>query len=166
MMHFLDALGRWDELAAIERAAVAAAERLADQNGLAHAHCDLGRACVRMARLEEAEEHLRTALTLRERFGDVSAQARIRLDLAQVAHAQRRFRDALVESEQALDLYQAAGSLAGQARALNNIGWYHSGLADHQRALDCCGRALAINTELWRSWTSSTGLRRRRSGTG
>ena len=108
MMHFLDALGRWDELAAIERAAVAAAERLADQNGLAHAHCDLGRACVRMARLEEAEEHLRTALTLRERFGDVSAQARIRLDLAQVAHAQRRFRDALVESEQALDLYQAA----------------------------------------------------------
>jgi tetratricopeptide (TPR) repeat protein/DNA-binding XRE family transcriptional regulator len=148
MVHFLDALGRWDELAAIERAAVAAAERLADQNGLAHAHCDLGRACVRMARLEEAEGHLRTSLTLRERFGDDSAQARIRLDLAQVAHGQRRFRDALVEAEQALDLYQAAGSLAGQARALNNIGWYHSGLADHQRALDCCGRALAINREL------------------
>ena len=119
MMYFLDLIGRWDELAATQKAALAAALRLDDQDGQAHAHCDLGRAYVRLGRLDDAVVQLRLALDLRAKFGSGAAQARIRLDIAQVAAGRKRYRKALGEAELALSLYQAAGAGAGQARALN-----------------------------------------------
>jgi tetratricopeptide (TPR) repeat protein/transcriptional regulator with XRE-family HTH domain len=148
MMHFLDLAGRWDELAATQNAALAAARRLGDQDGQAHAHCDLGRAHIRLGRLADAHVHLHLALGLRETLGDGAAQARIHLDIAQVATRQRRHSEALMHAELALSLYQAAGVMAGQARALNNIGWYHAQLDDFRQAEKCCAQALALNREL------------------
>jgi tetratricopeptide (TPR) repeat protein len=148
MMHFLDLIGRWDELAATEAAALAAARRLGDLNGQAHAHCDLGRAYVRMGRLDEADGQLRSALSLREKLGGDGPRARIHLDMSQLIQRQGDLPQALAEAELSLALFRSAGSLAGQARALNNIGWLYAKLGEAGRAVEHCERAVALNREI------------------
>jgi tetratricopeptide (TPR) repeat protein/DNA-binding XRE family transcriptional regulator len=148
MVHFLDMTGRWNELATIQQRGITAAQRLADLEGQANAHCDLGRALVRLGRLDDADAQLRTALSLQEQAGCESARARLHLDLAQVAGRRGRHHEALAEDRLALDLYRAIGALPGQARALNNIGWTHAALDDFERAVKCCAEALELNRSL------------------
>jgi tetratricopeptide (TPR) repeat protein/transcriptional regulator with XRE-family HTH domain len=148
MMHFLDLIGRWDELAATQAAALAATRRLGDLDGQAHAHCDLGRAYVRMGRLEDADTQLRSALRLREQLGGDAPRARIHLDVSQLIQRQGDLKGALAEAELSLTLFRSAGSQAGQARALNNIGWIYAKLGDPRRGAEHCEQAVALNREI------------------
>ncbi len=148
MMHFLDWTGHWAELAAVESSALAAARRLGDLDGQAHAHCDLARAYVRTFRLDEARLQLRLALSLREQIGGDAARGRIHLDISQVAHKQGDLQEALGEAELSLALFRSGGTKAGQARALNNIGWIHAALGDSAQAVEHCQQALALNREI------------------
>jgi tetratricopeptide (TPR) repeat protein len=148
MMHFLDLIGRWDELAATQTAALAAARRLGDLNGQTHAHCDLGRAYVRMGRLADADVQLRSALRLREQLGGDGSRARIHLDISQLIHRQGDLPRALAEAQLALALFRSAGSAAGQARALNNIGWLYAKLGHFSQAVEHCAQAVALNREI------------------
>jgi tetratricopeptide (TPR) repeat protein len=140
--------GHRHDLAASQRAALEAAQRLADSARQAHAHRQLGGAYTELGCYTDAHAHLRQAL---DRFGelqDATGQAQAHQGIAQVFAFQGHHRDALGHAEKALELYQAAGHRSGQACALNSIGWDHVLLGDPRRALVYCSQALALHREI------------------
>jgi DNA-binding SARP family transcriptional activator/tetratricopeptide (TPR) repeat protein len=145
---FLDRRGHWDDYAATQRAAVAAAGRLADPTAQARAHRHLARACTRLGRFDDAHNHLRQALDLYHQAGDLVGQAHTHHTLAQMEERQGHHSEALDHARQALDLCRTAGHRPGQAGALNAVGWYHALLGDHQHALTCCEQALTLLQEI------------------
>jgi DNA-binding SARP family transcriptional activator len=148
MMNFLDRRGRWHDLAASQRAAVAAAARLGDQAGQAAAHRFLATACIRLADYDEARAHLADCLLLCRELGDHTGEARAHLSLTIVSERQDRHADALGHAEQALGLFRAAADHAGEAAALNTVGWCHTVLGDPQQARSVCQQGLALQRQL------------------
>jgi tetratricopeptide (TPR) repeat protein/transcriptional regulator with XRE-family HTH domain len=145
---FLARRGHWRDLAAIWRAAVAAAERLADPTAQAHAYRFLAHAYTLLGHLDDAHTPLRRGLALTIQTGDLVGQAHLHHSLTYVLERQARHTAALDHARQALDLYRAAGHRRGQASALNVVGWYHAQLGDHQQALTACRQALTLFQEL------------------
>ncbi|MDI1465408.1 BTAD domain-containing putative transcriptional regulator [Catellatospora sp. KI3] len=139
---FLDRCGRWEDLAAVQRAAVDAARRDGDAAAQAAAHRWLARACTRLRRVDDAHRELLRAGELYRATGDPAGLCRIHLDLALLRERQARYRDALAHAGQGLALFRAAGDAQGTARALNAVGWYHALLGDHAAALEHCEAAL------------------------
>jgi tetratricopeptide (TPR) repeat protein len=84
---------------------------------------------------DEGRADLAQALLLFEKLGDDIALGHAHVRMAFVYPRQDRSRDAISHAEEALELFRAAGQ-TGEAAALNNIGWYHAELGDHERALD------------------------------
>ncbi len=78
---FLDRRGHWHDLAAAGRAAVAAAQRLADPLARALAHHTLAGASIRLGRFDDAHTHLTYALDLTTRTSDQSTQAHAHYNL-------------------------------------------------------------------------------------
>ncbi len=147
LVDFLDRQGHWLELAATQKVALAAAQRLGDRAGQAYAHHSLGRPCARVGRYEDARTHLGHAIDLYRQLDDGPGMARAHNGLAWTFDQQHRPDRALAHALQALGLYQAAGNRKGQAVSLNNIAWCHMQLGDYQRALECCRQALALHRE-------------------
>ena len=141
---FLNRRGRWRDMIATQTTALAAAERLGDPEGQAHTHHYLGRACVLLARYDEAATHLTTALTTYDALGDAANQARVHGELGRAFELQGRYEPALEHAERGLALFRAAGHRAGQANALNAVGWYRSQLGDHEQAIVNCEQALEM----------------------
>jgi tetratricopeptide (TPR) repeat protein len=140
--------GRWHELAAMQEAALSAAERLDDQYARALCHRELGAVYARLGRSTEARTELCRALSLFEQLGDIARQARTHGDLAYAAEREGHNAEALRHAEAALGFLRRAGDAAGQARALNGVGRYSALQGDHQRALACCRQALNLQREL------------------
>jgi tetratricopeptide (TPR) repeat protein/transcriptional regulator with XRE-family HTH domain len=140
--------GYWQDLAATQQSALAAARDLDDQVGQAQAHRHLGRAQVRAGAYADASAHLAAALDLGRQLGSDTLQARVHLDFAWAFELQGRSRDALGHAQQSLRLHRVAGYRPGEADALNAVGWCHARLGRYQQALDCCGQALAAYREL------------------
>jgi tetratricopeptide (TPR) repeat protein len=120
---YLDWLGQWHEMAAIDQVALAATERLGDIAGQACVHRFVGRACFGLHAWDDAGTHLSQALQLYQDLGDGVGQARVHLSLGQVMQRLGRYREALGHARRALALFGEAGYRPGQARALNNVGW-------------------------------------------
>jgi tetratricopeptide (TPR) repeat protein len=79
------------------------------------------------------------------------------VNLGWLAERQQRPADALSHAVAAQDLYRAADHRAGQAMILNEIGYSHALLGNHQQALTYCERALAEVRDLGaRSWEEAT----------
>jgi DNA-binding SARP family transcriptional activator/tetratricopeptide (TPR) repeat protein/DNA-binding XRE family transcriptional regulator len=144
---FLDRQGHWQELVAIERAALAAAGRLGDRSAEAHARRDLATGHIRLGRSDDARAELARALDLFAAVGDHAGQAYTHLTTSYLYDQRGDPGAALGPSQQALGLYRLAGDRAGQARALNGIGWDYTQLGEHRRALDYCREALALQQE-------------------
>jgi tetratricopeptide (TPR) repeat protein len=145
---FLDRRGHWHDWAAAGRAAVAAAQRLADPSVQALAHLNLATAYSRLGRFDDAHTQLNHALDLATRSGDQTRQAHTYNNLALLWERRGSYPRALDHARQALALYQAAGHQNGQARSLNAVGWYHTLLGDHQQALTACQQALTLFQEV------------------
>jgi tetratricopeptide (TPR) repeat protein len=145
---FLDRRGHWHDLAAIGRAAVAAAERLADPPVQARTHRLLAHAYTRLGRFDDARTQLRHALDLTTQADDLAGQAHTHLALAQVWERQGRHPEAFDHARRALDLCRAAGHQLGQARALSGVGWYQALLGDYRQAITACEQALTLLQEL------------------
>jgi len=141
---FLSWRGDWRGLAAAHGTGLAAAERLGDRTGQAHAHRGLARAYTLMGRYDDALDQLRAALALSAELGDRSGAADTHLALSWAYDLQERYRKALIESGRALDLYVDLGDELGQARALNSVGWLHALLGEHREAIGNCERAIAL----------------------
>jgi len=147
MRNFLDRQGHWPELAETQLCALAAARRLQDRAGQAHAHRNLGRACLRLGRYDHARANLQTAADLYQEIGHRYGQARSHFEIAWAAERQGRYGEALAHSRQAQEGFQAAGDRHGAAIALNTVGWCQTQLGHHQQALACSRRALAVFLE-------------------
>ncbi|MEU7868432.1 BTAD domain-containing putative transcriptional regulator [Dactylosporangium sp. NPDC049140] len=148
MTTFLDWHGQWQELVAIQEAALRALRRLGDRPGQGAASCELGQVYARIGRFDEAHQYLWTALCLYEQLDDAPGLARAHFHLGWLQHAQRRYRDALSHSEQALALFERIGDKLWRARALNATGWIMGQLGEYERALRRCRDALVENREV------------------
>ncbi|HZO69839.1 MAG TPA: tetratricopeptide repeat protein [Kribbellaceae bacterium] len=148
LVTFLYRRGDWHDQVAVGRAAVAAAQRLADPTTEARTHRFLAGAYIRLGRFEDALTQLRHALDLDPRSSDQTQQAHTYFHLAYLWERRSQPARALPHARQALHLYQAAGHQAGQARALNTVGWYHTLLGEHQQALTHCQQAMTLFQQL------------------
>jgi DNA-binding SARP family transcriptional activator len=145
---YLDWHGHWQELAAIQRTALAAAARLGDTAGQTIARRLLARAQARLGDYAQARAHLNHCLEYYRRFGDSLGQAGVHQGLGGVAMCQGRYAGALAHAEQALALFRATGHRAGQAGALSNAAWCHALLGHYHQAEAFCWQALAMSREL------------------
>jgi tetratricopeptide (TPR) repeat protein len=148
LVDHLDRQGHRHALAATQRAAVVATQRLGDVNAQARAHHLLANAYTRLGDHDDAASHLRQALDLYRRSGDLAGQANVHHCLGNLLDQRGGPAAALGHARQALDLYLAAGDRTGQAHVLNAFGWYHAQLGNHDQALARCAQALALFRDL------------------
>jgi DNA-binding SARP family transcriptional activator len=148
MTPFLRKRGHWQEWAAAQRTALAAATRLSDTAGQAVSRRLLATAYDDLGNYEQALDYYMTGLELYRRLGDRCGQARTLAGLGMLAARQGRYRDALSYEEQTLRLYQAVGHKALEAVTLYGIGWDHCLLGDFEQARAFCQQALTLNAEV------------------
>jgi tetratricopeptide (TPR) repeat protein/transcriptional regulator with XRE-family HTH domain len=149
---FLQARGHWQEWAATQRAALAAATRLGDRAAQAVSSRLLAAAYSDLGDYDESSRLFTASLTLYQRLGNRLGEAKVQHNLAALAEGQGRYTDVLGHAEQALSLYQAIGDKASEAAALNNVGWTHCLLGDYEQARALCRQALALCTEVGHRW--------------
>jgi tetratricopeptide (TPR) repeat protein/transcriptional regulator with XRE-family HTH domain len=152
MVSFLRIRSYWQEWAATQRTALAAATRLGDIAGQAVCGRLLANACTNLGDYDQARRHYASSLVLYQRLGRRLGEARVHMDLNFLAQLQGRYVDALGQAEQAMHLYQAIGDKAGEVEVLNNAGWCHGMLGDYQQARAFCLRALALCAETGNRW--------------
>jgi DNA-binding SARP family transcriptional activator/tetratricopeptide (TPR) repeat protein len=142
--------GHWQDWAATQHTALAAAHRLGDRYAQTLAHSGVANAQIQAGRPAEALSHLASALRLREEAADLYGQARVHLYAGRALESQGRYREALARSRQALRLAQTAGPSAksAQAEALNQVGWDLAKLGRYPLALRYCQRAVALGQQL------------------
>jgi len=145
---YLNREGHWHDLAALGRAALAAAEQADDRLGRAHAHASIGVANLRVGCYRSARSHLLRASSLFRAAGATAWQARNHLTVGVLFDRQGRHDKARRQAERALSLYQDLGYRAGEAHALENLGWHLAMLGAGQAAVAHCRRALDLNREV------------------
>ncbi len=144
---FLQARGHWQEWAASQRSALAAATRLGDIAALAVCNRMLGTASSELGDHDQARGFFATSLTLHQQLGNRLGEANVHQNLAVLAARQGRYADAVGHGEQALRVFQATGDKAAEAVALNNVGCFHALLGDYQQSRAFCQQALALTLE-------------------
>jgi DNA-binding SARP family transcriptional activator/tetratricopeptide (TPR) repeat protein len=145
--------GLWHEQAMVCQVGLDAARRAGDLAGQAHSLHHLALGYARSGRDPEAYPLFQQALWQFETIGDHVSQAAIHSSLAWLSERQQRPADMLSHSSRSLDLYRLADHQAGLAMVLNDIGYSHAQLGNHQQALTYCERALAAVRELGiRAW--------------
>jgi DNA-binding SARP family transcriptional activator/tetratricopeptide (TPR) repeat protein len=145
---FCDRSGRWHEWASAQEVALAAVQRLGDLDGQAHAHLDLGYACIRLGRHADSECHLQRSLDLFCQLGDRLNQAHVHTAICVACETCGEHRRSLSHGQQALALYRAAGHKAGLATGLNSVGYSHGLLGEHETALVQCREAVDLHRQL------------------
>jgi tetratricopeptide (TPR) repeat protein len=158
LTNFFDWQGHWPDWAATQRSALAAAQRLGDQVGQAHAHHHLGYAYARLGAHADARQHLSQALGLYQRLGYLVGQARIHHILCMGHNQQGRPQEALADGLQALRLYQRADHERGQAGAINAVGWSQPKLGNNHEAITFSLQALTMHRELGNQHGEATTL--------
>jgi tetratricopeptide (TPR) repeat protein/transcriptional regulator with XRE-family HTH domain len=148
LTNFSDRRGRWDELAALNRTALAAAERLGDLAGAARAHLNIASASMRLCRYADALPHLDDSVRLFAETGQPIAQGHSLLAIAEVFARQDKPDQVLDFAEQAMALFRTVDDVAGQAFAMNAIGLAYLELGRDQDALTYCDQALQIHRRL------------------
>jgi tetratricopeptide (TPR) repeat protein len=136
--------GYWTELAATQRAGLAAASRLGDLAGQAYARLYLGQAEIRLDDYAGASAHLAETLELGRQLDSGLIQGRAHIELARAFDLRGGRREALEHAVEALRCFRAAGHRPGQADALNAVGWCHAQLGDYPAALRNCAEALEV----------------------
>ncbi len=147
MSAFLGMRGHWQDCAATQRVALAAATRLDDTAAQALSGRLLGYACTYLGDADEARGHFASSLALYQRLGDRFGEAKVQQALGILDAARGRLADGLGHSEQALRVFQAVGDKANEAIDLNNVGWFHCLLGDYQQARAFCQRSLTLCAE-------------------
>ncbi len=141
---FLDRQGYWHDLVASQHTAIAAAKRLGDLAGQAHACRDLGWAKYHQGGFTEALSYFCQALDLHTQHADRPGQARAYYDIAAAAEQLGNLGEALGHAQRSLALIHADGDQAAVSRALNAVGWLHGQLGNHEQALRSCEQALDL----------------------
>jgi len=141
---FFQRKGYWPDLVASQHGAIAAAERLGDLAGQAHAWRDLGWAKFHLGAFTDAGDCFQQALGLHTQLHDQPGQARAHHDIAAADAKLARFSQALEHAQQSLALLQGESDQAALAKATNGIGYLYAQLGDYQQGLAYCERALDL----------------------
>jgi DNA-binding SARP family transcriptional activator/tetratricopeptide (TPR) repeat protein len=144
---YLERAYHWHDHAAVQIAALAAAERLADRQSRAWAHRAVGTAYTRLGRYDDAYTHHQHAQSLFDELDDLAGQATNDMCMAYLLEQMVRYEEGLYHSRRALTLYRAAGQRSGQGRALASQGWLLALLGDYEQALVHCQDALPLLRE-------------------
>jgi tetratricopeptide (TPR) repeat protein len=139
--------GQIQDVAALQRTALACAHRLGDPVALAHVHYDLGHVSGRLGDWAESLEHLTLSLELFTELGDQANIGQVRHGLALLLDQQHRYAEALEHALEALRLRRAFAAPAVVAYSENAVGWIYAHLGRHAEALRHCGRALELHRE-------------------
>jgi tetratricopeptide (TPR) repeat protein/transcriptional regulator with XRE-family HTH domain len=155
MASFQEIRGHWQEWAATQRTALAAASRLGDAAGQAVCSRLLAMACTDLGDHAQARVHYASSLELYQRLGDRLGESKVHDNLGWLAEREGRNADALGHFEQALRVCQAIGDKVFVAGALNNVGWCHGLLGDYQQARAFCRQAVTLSAEADNRWTGA-----------
>ena len=158
MMPFLSMRGRYQECAATQRTALAAATRLGDLGGQAMSGRLLANVCSELGDYEQALAHAANSLELCQQLGNRLGEANAYRSLGLVAERQGRYADALGHFEEILRLVQAIGDKSGEADMFNAVGWCHGLLGDYEQARAFCRRSLTLAAELGNRVVSARAL--------
>jgi DNA-binding SARP family transcriptional activator len=145
---FLHRSGHWHDCLRIVKIALAAAGRLGDLAGQAHAHRLLSTTYNFLGSYQQAERHATQALALYEELGYPMGQGDAHLEIAHMFNQLGRPADTLRHAERALEQFKIAGYRAGEAISLNNVGWCHILLGNFEQALPYLRQALDLQAEL------------------
>ncbi|MEJ3743074.1 BTAD domain-containing putative transcriptional regulator [Actinomycetes bacterium KLBMP 9797] len=126
---------------------LAAAQRAGDDAAVATMHNYLASAYFRMARYDEAVEHLEQALKLRERIGQANQAATCRNNLSIVLAMLGRLDEAVANVRQALASWQRLQDVNGMAQALSDLGLMLMQLGQYDEALRLHHRHLILARE-------------------
>ena len=148
MAAFLNRRGHWQQWAASQRIAVAAATRLGDTAGEALSRRSLASACRGLGECDQAWGNLEDCLRLYRQLGDHVGEARVHQSLGTLAELQSRSADSLSHHQQSLRLFQAASHQMGEAEQLNNVGWSHALLGDYRQARAFCQQSLTLSSSI------------------
>jgi tetratricopeptide (TPR) repeat protein len=144
---FFNRRGLWRDYAAIQETALAAARRLDDPIGLAHAHHLLAHAQAQIGQYEAADPHFRQALGIFRDLGDRANEATVLNGLAGTLEKQDKYQEALPIALDALQILTVIGHWRTQATVENGVGWLHAHLGQYDQALTHCQRALSLHRE-------------------
>jgi len=125
----------WGDWASTQEVALAAARRIGDRDGQAHAHRGIANAHIEAGAHAVAGQHLRRALRLREELADVVGQARIHLDLARSAGLQDKHCEYLAHARWGLELSRSAHDTWGEGNGLAEVAWAHAMLGNYKEAI-------------------------------
>jgi DNA-binding SARP family transcriptional activator/tetratricopeptide (TPR) repeat protein len=148
LVTFLYRRGHWDDWAATQRTALAAARRHGDRAGEARAQLDLGYIGAVSGSYPDAHMHLREALILFRQADDRAGQARVHNALATALEREGHVAEALSHARISLALYRTAGNRAARANALTEVSWLNALLGNHEQALSHGNEALGLHLEL------------------
>lgn len=137
--------GHWNDWAATQRTALAAARRLGDKEAQARAHRGIANACTELRRVGDARHHFEEALRLTESTGDAVGQARIELDLARLCVELGRYSEVLERDRRSLELFRAGGDKVGEGDAFSTMAWTLCHLEDYDEAIACGEQAMRIH---------------------
>jgi tetratricopeptide (TPR) repeat protein len=141
---YLHRRGQWQVYLALQKAALAAADRIGDPTILARVHRNIGRPFTLLDRSADAIAHYEKALSLTRELADPIGQGLSHDALTWTYGRMEQHDNAITHARQALELYTAAGNQAGQARALNYIGWNNGRLGRYQETLTFSHQALEL----------------------
>ena len=144
---FFNRRGRWQDYAATQQTALAAARRHGDTLALAHAHHLLGHAQSELGDYEAADPKVRQAQDLFRELGDRANEAFVLNCLAGMLEKQERYPEALAVALDALRMLKAVGHWWTQATLENGVGWLYAHLGQYDQALTHCQRALSLHRD-------------------
>jgi len=147
MIDFLHLRGHYQEAAATQRMALAAAVRMGDVAAQALAGRLLASTCISLGDYDQARHYYTSSAALYQQLGNRLGEAKIQHSLGYLAERQGRYADALAHCEQALRLFQVIGEKRPEAELLNAVGWCYGLLGDYQQARAFCRRSLALCAE-------------------
>ncbi len=139
--------GRMHEVLAVQRIALASADRLGDAAALAHVHYDLGHANDLVGDYQASDLHWRRALELFTELGDRAGVGATQQGLALLLAGQDRYAEALDHVYEALRLCRAFADSAAVASSENAVGWILAHLGRRDDALLHCRLALELHRE-------------------
>ncbi|HEY3979683.1 MAG TPA: BTAD domain-containing putative transcriptional regulator [Streptosporangiaceae bacterium] len=141
---FLQWRGEVPEYIAVQRAGLAAAERLGDLAAQAQAHYYLGLAMQAAGQDTGARAHMARSLAVSQRAGDAAGELRGRAGLGFAAASRGDYGEALEHAHEVLRQRRADPAAGGLGQALSAVGWYYALSGQYARALPYCEEALAL----------------------
>ena len=114
---------------------------------IARAHNELGNACEKYSRADQAISHFEQSLSMLERIGDEYGAAKIYNNLAIIYYQTDLARSAEYFG-QALQTMQRFGDVWGESSAYQNLGVIHYARGDYAHAIDYYQRSLGMTERL------------------